>query len=187
MINIGDLKLVDLLPPSISSDPTVKAAAQALDNELKAVTHAVQEGLFLSRIDVLSEAVLDLLAWQFHVDFYESTLPVETKRQLVKQAIPWHRRKGTPAAVEELVTAVFGDGVVQEWFEYGGQPYNFKVITYNLAVTQQQANEFTRAVNAVKNTRSWLAGVEVTVNESMDLYLAGVVYQGDNLEIRQVV
>jgi phage tail P2-like protein len=187
MINIYNIKLVDLLPPNIAQDSTVKSAAEALDKELQEVTQAVQECLFLSRIDDLPEAVLDHLAWQFHVDFYESDLPIEIKRELVRNFIRWHRRKGTPAAVEELVTAVFGDGEVQEWFEYSGQPYHFKVLTTNTSATTTDVQRFAKAVESVKNARSVLEAVEITATDEMSLFLGSVVHIADYQEIRQVV
>lgn len=187
MINIGDVNLIDLLPPNLARDMEVQAIAAAIDKELKAVNESISECILLPRLDQLPEAVVDHLAWERHVDFYEPDLPIEQKREMVRQSKLWHRRKGTPSAVEELITAIFGDGVVQEWFEYGGAPFYFKVITYNLSVTQEQADRFVSALDTVKNKRSWLESVEVTLSENMDLYLAGVVYQGDNLEIRQVV
>jgi phage tail P2-like protein len=187
MINIRDIRLIDILPPNIAQDPKVAAAAAALDAELKAVTQAVDQCLFISRLDNLSGPVLDLLARQYHVDFYEPDLPLEQKRSLVKGSLDWHKRKGTPAAVEELITALFDDGQVVEWFDYGGQPYYFKVTTNNPAATQERAQEFIRALNSVKNARSWLEKVEITQTESLSLFYAGVVYTGDNLTIRQVV
>lgn len=187
MTNIRDIRLADILPPSIAKDPKVSAAAQALDGELQAVTAAVDQCLLLARIDELSEPALDQLAWQFHVDFYDPDLKLEQKRALVKGALGWHKRKGTPAAVEELITALFDEGQVVEWFDYGGQPYYFKVTTNNPAVTQERAQEFIRALNSVKNARSWLEKVEITQAENLSLFYAGVVYTGDNLTIRQVV
>lgn len=187
MANIRDISLVELLPPNLAQDPKVKAAAEALDAELKVVTQAVDQCLIISRIDGLPEDVLDLLAWQFHVDFYEPDLPIEQKRELIKKSIVFHKRKGTPKAVEDLVIAIFGDGQVKEWFEYGGQPYHFKVLTNNGSATTTDVQRFTRAVESVKNARSVLEAVEITLTDDMELYLAGVVHVGEYYEARQVV
>ncbi len=42
-----------------------------------------------------------------------------------------HTFRGTPYAVEQVIQTYFGDGEVSEWFEYGGQPGMFKVVTTN--------------------------------------------------------
>src|SRR5690554_1045404 len=107
MLNISDISLLDLIPPNLKSDPQVQAAATALDAELKAVTEAVKGIILYSRIDELPEEIIDHLAWQFHVDYYNPNLPLDVKRTLVKNSLAWHRSKGTPATVEELITAVF--------------------------------------------------------------------------------
>ncbi|MBO8136811.1 MAG: phage tail protein I [Desulfotomaculum sp.] len=186
MTDIYNISLLDILPESLIKDPDVKALAQAIDPELQAISSVIVECILLTRIDELPEEVVDVLALQFHVDFYEPDLPLKQKRELVKNSISWHKRKGTPSAVEELVTAIFGDGEVQEWFEYGGQPYHFKVLTNNSAATTTDVQRFERAVESVKNARSILEAVEITVTDEMELYLGGVVHVGEYYEVRQV-
>lgn len=57
----------------------------------------------------LSEAELELLAWQFHVDFREVARTPEQLAEMVRQSIPWHRIKGTPASIRAAL-ALFGIG-----------------------------------------------------------------------------
>jgi phage tail P2-like protein len=163
-------KLLDLVPPNLRSDPQVIAAAETLGAELRAVTEAVKECLHLPRLDELPETVIDLLAYQWHVDFYESTLPIEQKRELVRKSISWHRRKGTPDVVQEIVTTVFPDGKIYEWFEYGGQPYKFMVETTG-KMDDVMYDKLIRLVNAVKNTRSWLEKIRLKREHRMESYM----------------
>ena len=139
--------LLDILPQNLLRDEQIKAAAQALDAELQKITAATKEALLLPRLDELPEAVIDLLAWQWHVDFYEPNMSLKTKRQLVRESIAWHRLKGTKAAVEKMVQAVFRGGVVTEWFEYGGEPYHFRVDI--LSAPQITAENTTRLLNVI--------------------------------------
>nr|DAF00696.1 MAG TPA: tail protein [Caudoviricetes sp.] len=153
--------LLDILPPNLLRDKQIKAAAQALDAELQKITEATKEALLLPRIDELPEAVIDLLAWQWHVDFYEPIgMDIETKRRLIKRSIAWHRIKGTPAAVEQVVSAAFDTSHVKEWFEYGGSPYHFKVVTEDVTTDKSVLARMRRAINAAKNARSWLETIE---------------------------
>jgi phage tail P2-like protein len=118
----------DLLPKSIKDDPTVQAAASSLDTELQAVNSRLELPILLPRLNELPEEVVDLLAWQFHVDFWEPDLPIESKRDLVRQSIAWHKYKGTVWAVRQaLIWAGFGDAEIKEhkqliraWIEAGG-------------------------------------------------------------------
>ena len=155
--NVESLSLLDILPANILEDEKVAAAAQALDREIQEVTKATIEVLHISRIDELPEAVVDLLAWQWHVDFYDQNLSLDKRRALVKNSIRWHMKKGTKAAVEEMVQTVFESGRVTEWFEYGGEPYHFKIDLLSAPrIVQEDLEKVVRVINSVKNTRSWL-------------------------------
>ena len=187
MIDIKSLSIVNLLPANLVKDKNIKAAAEALDKELLEVTKAIELCNIYNRIDELPEQVIDLLAWQFHVDFYEPSLPIEHKRMLVKDSYKTHKQKGTAGAVEQLITTLFNEGKVVEWFEYDGEPYKFKVVTNNSSVTTTQAEEFIRALDSVKNARSHLEKVEITMSENLNLYFAGIVHTADKIILRQVM
>jgi hypothetical protein len=87
-------------------------------------------------------------------------MDLETKRKLIKQSIAWHRMKGTPAAVEAVVSAAFDTSTVQEWWEYGGKPYFFKVVTEDATTNSGTIERMKRAIESIKNTRSWLEKIE---------------------------
>lgn len=159
--DLSSVSLLDLLPANLLSDEQVNAAARALDGELQKVTTAVQDVLFLPRLDNLPEAVLDLLAWQWHVDFYEPIrLDVETKRRLIRQSIAWHRHKGTPWAVEEVTKALLKGAVVRENWEYGGRPYCFQVALIEGAIASEETiSQVVKAIAETKNARSHLDGI----------------------------
>jgi phage tail P2-like protein len=168
---IYNVKWFDVIPPSIASDPQVKAISAAISPQLQAVSNEIQECILLPRLNELSEKVVDLLAWQYHVDFYDANLSIEQKRNLVRTSIDAHRHKGTPYAVELVVKAILEDAIVQEWFEYGGEPYFFRVIKINGQITADMYPRLKKAINTVKNTRSWLEGVSLSRNVTSNLYL----------------
>ncbi len=172
MVDITAIRLIDLVPPSIRDDPEVQAAAAALEGELQDVTAAIPTVLLISRIDELPEDVIDALAWQWHVDFYEQGFSLAQKRVLVKTSIAQHRKKGTPWAVEQVVKAIWDDAVVQEWWEYGGDPFHFRVVRIGGQVSPEAYPRLKRAVDLVKNVRSWLDGV------GLHREMAGTVYAG---------
>lgn len=185
-----DLKSVDLLELQtnfMKQDPTTKALCAAVTPQLQQVANEVMLCLIYSRIDVLPESVLDELAWQKKIDWYDATADVEVKRQLIKTAPVIKRCLGTPYAVEEVIKIYFGDGELQEWFNYGGDPGMFKVLTNNSAVTGDLAQQFIRVLDAVKRKSSHLEEIIIALSGEMNLYYAGVVHTGDFLEIRQVV
>ncbi|WP_025847590.1 phage tail protein I [Paenibacillus ehimensis] len=183
MRSIHDISLLDILPPSIVSDEDVKAAALAIDIELKLIADRIKDLTLFYSIDRLPSDWVDELAWQYHVDFYEAGLPIDKRRELVKNSLKTHRIAGTPAAVEELIKTLFGDGRVEEWFEYGGQPYHFRVTTSNPDVTASRAAEFIRAVKTVQNERSVLESVQLRQTSEQELYVGVALHIGDYMRI----
>jgi phage tail P2-like protein len=158
------------MPQSLLADPFVKAMAMAMDPELQAVSNEILFCLILPRIDYLTENVIDHFAWQFHVDFYEPDLSLDQKRTLVKGAIAWHRHKGTPWAIEQVVSVIFPKAKVLEWFQYyDGKPYHFRVQVDSYEPCK--IVRLFRAIDVAKNKRSWLENVII-----VDLDLECVLY-----------
>ena len=121
------LSLRDIIPPSISGDRNVQAIVGATDPHIQEVSRSIREAFILSRINELPENVVDLLAWQWHVDSYEPDLPIATKRELVLDAIMYHRRKGTKSAVKSALEKLGFVPTIKEWFEIGTKPHTFEV------------------------------------------------------------
>lgn len=174
-INIVSLK--ELLPSSIASDPDVLAAAEAIDAELRKATQCIPSVSIIPRMrEIVNSTIIDLLAWQFHVDFYDPKYPLEKRRELVCKALDWHTRKGTPSAVEEVVTAVFADAVVEEWWEWGGEPYWFRITTADALEDEKAVAGLVAAIWSVKNTRSWLDGICVLKKFAVKQYCGVMQY-----------
>ncbi|MBU2701696.1 phage tail P2-like protein [Sporomusaceae bacterium BoRhaA] len=169
--DIYNINWLDIIPPSISGDPQVQAISAAVTPELQQVSQSIRECIILARLDELEESVVDLLAWQYHVDFYDAALPIDQKRNLVRTSIDAHRHKGTPYAVELVVKAILKDAIVQEWFDYGGEPYYFRVVKIGGDMVQPEVyTKLKTAINMVKNTRSWLDGVSLYREMSSNIY-----------------
>ena len=134
MSNLSEQKLITIVPSSISGDKTIRNISAATDPGLRKISRDTLLLLLLPRLDELPEKIVDALAWQYHVDFYDDAATLEKKRALVKQSIKWNRRKGTPSVVEEVCTAIFKSAKIEENWEYGGKPYHFKVVM----ITDQQ-------------------------------------------------
>jgi phage tail P2-like protein len=173
-----DISFSELLPSSIASDPTIAAAAQALDAELQAVNDAIQNIAIYSRVDLLSDALLKHLAWQWHVDFWDDGLDSDAKLTLVLQSYDWHRHKGTPYAVEQMVQDVLGGGSVQEWYEYGGDPFHFKITSNSSPQDLATYNRLLAAVEVSKNERSILDDIEHYTLIDSDVYFTGTLAVG---------
>ncbi|MBP2655420.1 MAG: phage tail protein [Firmicutes bacterium] len=186
MQSTRNFDLLSLVSPSIRYDSQVIAACSALESELQAVSCAVDNLLIVSNVSSQPEAVIDHLAWQWHVDFYDDTLDLATKRSLVQNAINWHRKKGTVAVVQEYVSTVLSNGIVSEWFDYGGEPYYFKVSTDEVISSLSIYEKLVDIINAVKNARSWLEGVIICRTWNCNLYFSSALVSGKMLTLSPV-
>ncbi|MCP3923322.1 MAG: phage tail protein I [Desulfobacterales bacterium] len=172
---LDKISFVDLLPDSVAEDETIKAAATSLDTELQNVNSGINELLIYSRIEELeNEDLLSHLAWAFKTPFWDEEFSIEKKRELVKQSIAWHKRRGTPSAVEDVITTVFGEGTLLEWWEYGGDPYHFKISTESILKKTSDYQTLFEGVESVKNKRSVLEDI-VTQNNRNSVLSVGIV------------
>ncbi|MEM0326953.1 MAG: phage tail protein I [Desulfurococcaceae archaeon] len=144
----------ELLPTSIAVDEGIQKLAESTEGVFSFLFSEVGKTLIYSRIDELPEEVLDLLAWQFHIEGYELASTIEEKKRLIKKAIELHRYKGTKWAVEKALEALGVDSVLEEWFEYGGEPYHFKVLLSGIK-EEAKWKEIRKAIDEYKNVRSW--------------------------------
>lgn len=117
--------------------------------------------------DKCPEHLLPHLAWALSVDNWDSTWPVERKRQVIKDSVYIHRKKGTRDAVERVVSAIRGDDTkVTEWFEDKDNlsPGDFTVdyISTGTPVDGSELNKLVPAINSAKNVRSNLTKITIT-------------------------
>lgn len=183
-MRLNDVDLSRLMPQFMRNDRNFKAFSYALEKELKRLSANIVHASIYSRIDSLSEEVLDELAWQFNVVEYRSEYDISIKRKLIKNSMIIHKRRGTVAAVEDVVTNIFGNATVEEWFEYGGEPYHFKIKTSNVESSDEMIAEITQIVKETQNARSYLEEVIVEIIQKMNLYVGSKVIIMDDVTLQ---
>lgn len=160
MTKLYDSQIVQILPDYLSNNAEVQAMSYAISQAIKRLIDYCSNISVYAVIDTLPESALDMLAVELDTQYYDTSLFVDVKRELIKNTLTWYLKAGTPSAVEELVAAVFGEGEVQEWFEYGDQPYFFKIIT-NALMTPDIDTQFRIMLERVKNARSHIRAIEI--------------------------
>jgi phage tail P2-like protein len=168
-----DKKLEEIIPQSISQDKTIKDLCKVIDEEILPIAAGPKKALVYSQIDTLPIEIIDLLAWQFHVDVYDIATDDAAKRQAVKDAIRNHRYKGTPWALKQAIRRVLPDGNITEWQEYSGKPYYFKVTTDEGLTSAKHLQDLLRVIADSKNVRSWLDGIMQTISGHGIIYTSG--------------
>lgn len=127
MTSLRDSQIADILPDILKYRPDVQAVSYAIRMQIARIYDLSQRCRMLAEIDVIGEDVLDLLAVELQSIYYDTGLPIDKKRDIIKSTLKWHWYGGTKASVEDYIRAIFGGGSVTEWYEYGGSPYTFKV------------------------------------------------------------
>ena len=149
--------LLNTLPEILRSDDNINALASAIAQVLSARDDEIRGLSIYPRIDELPADLLDILAHDFKVDWYWYNYPVEIKRALIKSSFNVHRRLGTRGAIEDALRSLYQGIGVEEWFEYGGEPYYFRIVLdVNESSSDISHDEIVRAINIYKSLRSRL-------------------------------
>lgn len=117
---IRQSKLIENCTSSISYDEQVQSASTAIDEQCYEIIDETPQVIIIPNIMQITDPVLvDILAWQFHVDFYDPTRDLEFRKNLVQKSVSWHRRKGTYDLVREVLDTYWpGGAMLLEWFDY---------------------------------------------------------------------
>lgn len=156
MIKLKEGQMTDMLPSSMARDVETQCISYALKKQVERIVHLSDQTRTVAVIDMLPEKILDVLAVELRTPYYQESMNLETKRNIIKRTLLWHTKAGTPKAVSELIEIVFGEGSVVEWFDYDEPPYTpgtFDIIT-NAQMTEEITNYFLSIIQRVKNTRS---------------------------------
>lgn len=146
-----------LLPSAITTDEEARALLSVLDANWREMSAALPMLALLATLDSQSGEVVDRLAYQLHVDYYRTDMPLATRRTLVRNAIPFHRLAGTRGAVEDAIAAIWGTGAkITEWFEMTPplEPGRFLIILSG-ALAEGDLESFLASLRAVKRATDW--------------------------------
>lgn len=159
MIKFSDSNVADILPENMKKDTKVMALGYAVNKQVLKIIDKSKLICVYGAIDELPDKILDLMAIEMRSQYYNSNLPIATKRDILKKTMVWHCHAGTLSAVQELVEFVWGHNIkIEEWFEFKGDPYTFQIELFDLdnIMDDQMMADFIEALRKVKNTRSWL-------------------------------
>lgn len=146
-------------PFALQPDSSLMAMARVLAGALEVRWDEAVLGILYPCINELPETLLDILAYDFKVDWWDRTYSIEEKRRTLKDSWRVHRMKGTRAAVETALGAVFQNVHVEEWFEYGGEAYHFRILIEvgeTECFDKEKHRQVISRVAYYKNLRSWM-------------------------------
>lgn len=160
-MKLNDMEFVELLPVFMRKDTADIGLSKGIDKVIKMFTAYGRHLSVWPAIDDLTEDELDELAWELNVTWYERSADLETKRKIIKGSDEVKQNLGTGWAVGQVIAAYFGNGRIEEWFEYDGTPGYFKVVSSNPSITQENLNKFLRILEKVKRKSAHLEKVSI--------------------------
>lgn len=149
------------LPKALREDPSMVALADAIAGVLEARREEIDRLRIYPEIGRLDEQLLDILAHDFKVDWWDADYSLEEKRRTLADSWRVHKMLGTKAAVVMAISAIYPHTRVLEWFEYGGEPYHFRLdinIT-NDSIDSVKQRRVLERLNFYKSLRSHNDGV----------------------------
>lgn len=176
MIKFSEGTVIDCYPNK--NEPQLQALSYAIKNAMGRIQEKSNMSIVYAQVDSLPEKVLDILAVELRSMYYDQSLSIEQKRGIIKHTLAWYKKAGTPAAVNELVQVIFGEGRVIEWFDFDASegvvtPGTFDIVT-NARLTEDMLGQFRNIIHKVKNARSHLRKVVVHRKHAVRTHMAVV-------------
>lgn len=166
MRTIYEKNLAESAPSSITRDTNISAIIKSLDNLLASLAADARKVLLYPRLDELNGEILDLLAWQFHCDFFDAfNYTDEEKRELIRESIAVHRLKGTRYAVEQVVKTFFENAKVKE---VGNFRFRINTTGYTGQGRDRAFRSWLKVLYDTKNVRSWLDRIELDLSDDLN-------------------
>lgn len=163
MNDIYSTDFSEFLPGALRHDPKMTALARTLTEQLLTVSGSMDNVLIYSRFEELPEDLVDILAYDMHVDWYDYSYPLQVKRDMVKNSVKVHKKMGTKYAMETALGSIWPKSEVEEWFNYGGEPHHFRVVC---DVTEDRITaSFSQLIKAIR------------MYKRLSSHLDGIVYQ----------
>lgn len=170
MTDLWGTGLIEGLPPAVADEPWIRIMDKVYRERHQHEMDAAERIHIYTLIDSQPEEILDVLAVQFKVDWYDSNYPLEAKRSIIKTALEVRRYYGTDWATLKAISAIYPRSEIEQWYDYGGTPGHFRVIcSVDGALIPVKRREIRRSVNIYKRMTAHLDSLYLQVQAGLDV------------------
>ena len=158
-----------------------RALELALAEELYDIEQLFPELLFAQQtpLHALPSLAADKLVPDWSSDDSE-----QEQRDTADNSWRVHQRAGTIAAIAESMKGLSAEITIDKWFEYGGQPYHFRIMALTTrALDTALAERIARRVDDVKSERDSYE-LSLGVRDEGRFYFAGASVLAPRVTIR---
>lgn len=174
MTKIQDIQLKELLPSNLYSDE-LDALSYAINRATAKVCAAADTIRVIALIDEAPEEIVDYLAVEFNSQYYDQSLDLSVKRNIVKNTLARYAKVGTPGIIKDYLASLGEEVEILEWQDYNGLPYHFSIyvtMPHDAEVTEELIAETKEKINNLKNLRSIMDELQLIKQLTDDLNIA---------------
>lgn len=158
--------LLDDLPVVLAEDESTAALADSIAELLAGRGTEIDRLKIYHNIDVLPEKLLDILAHDFNIGWYDRDWNLDAKRETFRQSWKIRRHFGTKSAIDLALKACFGSGNSEEWFDYDGRPNHYRIV--NIKDGAISLEEFLRVLEVVGRKSAVLDSIGYVIEAEED-------------------
>lgn len=178
--------LLSAFPYALSRTEVYEILGSLAADELEELIEQKDFAKLYARIDELDSNILDILAKDFKIDWWDANAGIEAKRKTFASCIDIHKKLGTAGAVKNALTSMYEGAAVSEWFNYDGSPYHYKV-DVDLGDGLGSSEKFNSIVSKSRtfaNVRSVLDSVTFECTRTETCYVGCAIATGEKLTLR---
>lgn len=136
--------------------------------------------LIATNPDLIPSRLLPHLAASFDIE--TNVANEQTIRKLIKNA--FIIKKGTVESIKVALKSFFAGASIEEWYQYGGEPYFFRVKVLLDGVSFDSWDKLEAIVSTYKNVRSVLDRISIELEcKKAVCQMGGYSISGESLEI----
>lgn len=170
--------LIRSVPEVLTNDSSTDALSRSIAAVLTSRPEEIDQVLIYPYIDRLPAELLDILAYDFNIGWWNADWDLEQKRKTFKASWKIRKQLGTKRAVEVAMESIFGFGTVQEWFEYGGEPYHYRITDADYQSVVENIRTFLDMLDIVARKSAVLDSITARSVREMALYIGVAMRKG---------
>lgn len=167
-----DTSFLDLVPSDNSID--MQCTSYAIYRSMQVIRSFSERLCLFANIDSFPEIILDYLAMEWRLPYYDSEFSIEVKRKLVQYGFQWNLIAGTVEGIEDLIQAIYQSGTVVEWFDFPEEEQEPGLFDINIEgdiISPDSVNEFNRILRKVKRLSNHLRKVVANYDASHTVHI----------------
>lgn len=169
-MKLEEIQIEHLLPLFMRRDECNLAIAEVADEALRLIAKEIAKLSTFDSLDMLNTAELDELATELNVLWYDRDFTDEQKRIMLLNSDKVYMTLGSRAAVQQVVSDVFGSASIEEFWEAKIDPHYFQIYVNEPGkLSAENEAKLLRMLNYVKRKSQWLKKIYATTLASIPL------------------